>query len=210
LAAARTGEHDAPSQRRGGYRFWERRQKVQFARQIVVIFVLTVLAAPSTLFAQEEKKQDVWEPLRFFIGKWEGTGKGRPGVSTVEREYKFVLHDRFIEAKNKSVYEPQEDNPKGEVHEDWGLFSYDQGRKRFVLRQFHVEGFVNKYVLDSLSEDGKTLVYVTESIENFSPGWRAREIYKILSDDEFTETFELAAPDLHFEMYIENHFTRDK
>jgi len=184
---------------------------VQLAKQIVRAILLILLVLPSTIFAQEEKEtEDVWEPLRFLIGKWEGTGEGRPGFSTVEREYKFVLQDKFIEAKNKSVYEPQEDNPKGEVHEDWGLISYDQGRKKFVLRQFHVEGFVNQYVLDSLSEDGKTLVFVTEGIENIPEGWRARETYKILSDDEFTETFELAAPELHFEVYIENHFKREK
>lgn len=179
-------------------------------KQIVAAFLLILLFLPGIVFAQEERKEDVWKPLRFFMGKWEGTGEGRPGVSTVEREYKFVLQDRFIEAKNKSVYEPQEDNPKGEVHEDWSLFSYDTGRKKFVLRQFHVEGFVNQYVLDSLSEDGKTLVFVTESIENFSPGWKAREIYKIVNDNEFIETFELAAPELHFEIYIENHFRRKK
>lgn len=22
-----------------------------------------------------------WEPLKFFVGKWEGTGKGKPGVT---------------------------------------------------------------------------------------------------------------------------------
>ena len=180
------------------------------AKQIVAASVLVLLALPGIVFGQEQKREDVWQPLRFFIGKWEGTGEGRPGVSTVEREYRFVLQDKFIEAKNKSVYEPQEDNPKGEVHEDWGLFSYDKGREKFVLRQFHVEGFVNQYVSDSLSEDGKTLIFVTEDIENIPEGWRARGTYKILGEDEFTETFELAAPELHFETYVVNHFKRKK
>lgn len=180
------------------------------SKQIAVVVVLTLLLLPGILLAQEEKKQDVWKPLRFFVGEWEGEGEGRPGVSKVEREYKFVLNGKFLEARNKSVYQPQEDNPKGEVHEDWGLFSYDQAREKFVFRQFHVEGFVNQYVLDSLSADQKTLMFVTESIENFSPGWRAREVYKTLNDDEFTETFELATPDMDFELYITNHFRRKK
>jgi len=183
---------------------------MKLAASITAALLLSLVIGAGALLAQEEKKEDVWQPLRFFIGKWEGTGEGRPGVSTVEREYRFVLQDKFIEARNKSVYLPQEDNPKGEVHEDWGLFSYDKGREKFVLRQFHVEGFVNTYVLHSLSEDGKTLVFVTEGIENFAPGWRAREIYKILGDDEFTETFELAAPQLPFETYIVNSFKRKK
>ena len=169
-----------------------------------------ILLLPVMVFGQEKKKKDVWEPLRFFVGEWEGEGEGRPGVSKVGREYKFVLQDRFLEARNKSIYEPQEDNPKGEIHEDWGLFSYDEGREKIVFRQFHAEGFVNRYVLDSLSADGKTLVFVTEAIENFWPKWRAREEYRIINDNEFTETFELAPPEQEFELYMTNHFKRKR
>ena len=70
------------------------------------------------------------------------------------------------------VYPQQEKNPKGEVHEDLGLFSYDGKRKKFVLRQFHVEGFVNEYVEQEITADGKTLRFVTERIENIPDGWR--------------------------------------
>lgn len=42
------------------------------------------------------------------------------GTSQVEREYEFVLTGTFLFVKNKSTYAPQEKNPKGEVHEDWG------------------------------------------------------------------------------------------
>jgi len=178
--------------------------------RVLGIAVIILMLLPGIPFGQEEKEPDVWEPLKFFIGAWQGEGEGRPGVSKAQREYKFVLQGKFLEAKNKSVYEPQEDNPKGEIHEDWSLFSYDQDRAKFVFRQFHVEGFVNQYVLDSLSEDGKTLVFVTEAIENIPAGWRARETYKILNDDEFVESFELAAPEQDFELYITNHFKRKR
>jgi hypothetical protein len=171
---------------------------------------LAITLVPGLLFAQADKKPDAWAPLKFFVGSWEGTGKGQPGVSKIEREYQFVLSGKFLEARNKSVYEPQEKNPKGEVHEDWGLFSYDRSRKKFVLRQFHVEGFVNQYVLDSLAADGKTLILMTESIENIPAGWRARETYKIVSDDEFVEIFELAEPEKEFEIYVENRFKRKR
>jgi hypothetical protein len=171
---------------------------------------LAITLVPGLLFAQADKKPDAWAPLKFFVGSWEGTGKGQPGVSKIEREYQFVLSGKFLEARNKSVYEPQEKNPKGEVHEDWGLFSYDRSRKKFVLRQFHVEGFVNQYVLDSFAADGKTLILMTESIENIPAGWRARETYKIVSDDEFVEIFELAEPEKEFEIYVENRFKRKR
>ena len=144
----------------------------------------------------------------YFAGSWEGTAKGQPGNGKVEREYQFVLNGKYLQAKNKSTYPPQEKNPKGEVHEDWGLFSYDRGRKQFILRQFHVEGFVNQYALDRAASNDKTLVFVTESIENIPAGWRARESYRILNSDEFVETFELAGPGKEFEVYSENRFKR--
>lgn len=112
--------------------------------------------------------------------------------------------------QNRSQYAPQPANPKGESHEDWGLISFDKSRKQFVLRQFHVEAFVTQYVVTSVSADGKTIVFTSESIENIPAGWRARETYRIVSDDEFTETFELAGPGKEFEVYTENRLRRKK
>jgi len=157
---------------------------------------------------KKEKKQDVWAPFKFFVGSWKGTSKGCSGKSKTERDYRFMLNGKFLQARNKSTFAPQARNPKGEVHEDIGFFSYDSNRKRFVLRQFHVEGFVNQYVLQDLAEDGKTMVFVTESIENIPPDWRAKETYRVLNDDEFTEVFELAAPGKDFEVYTKSHFRR--
>lgn len=173
---------------------------------VLILFGLTHLLQAQV----QEKKPDPWDPWRFFIGNWEGTGKGEPGESKVERSYEFVLEGKFLLAKNKSFYPPQEKNPQGEVHSDWGLFSYDMGRKKFVLRQFHVEGFVNQYMLDSISADGKTLVFTTESIENFPAGWKAKETYKLTGKDEFTEIFELAAPGKPFSVYSESTLKRKK
>ena len=168
-----------------------------------------VMLLPSFVIAQTAQR-DVWEPFKFFVGSWEGTGKGQPGVSKTQREYKFVLDGKFLHVQNRSVYEPQAKNPKGEVHEDWGLLSFDKGRKQFVLRQFHVEGFVNQYVQTSVAPDGKSFALTTEQIENIPAGWRARETYRIVSRDEFVEVFELAEPGKDFEIYTENRYTRKK
>jgi hypothetical protein len=146
--------------------------------------------------------------MKFLEGKWEGTGSGESGSSTVEREYRFVLEGTFLFAQSKSTYAPQEKNPKGEVHEDWGVYSFDRRRKLIVLRQFHVEGFVNQFVLDSVLSDSAHLVFVTESIENIALGWRARETYRKLGEDEFIEIFELAPPGKEFTVYSENRLKR--
>lgn len=168
-----------------------------------------VLLLPSFVIAQTDQR-DGWEPFKFFVGSWVGTGKGQPGVSKTEREYRFVLNGRFLHIQNRSVYEPQAKNPKGEVHEDWGLLSFDKGRKQFVLRQFHAEGFVNQYVQSGIAPDGKSFAFTTEQIENIPAGWRARETYRIVSPDEFVEVFELAEAGKGFEIYTENRYRRRK
>jgi hypothetical protein len=176
----------------------------------ITLISITLLLAASTFLAQTKSTTDVWQPMKYFVGQWEGTGKGKPGESKVRRDYRFVLNGKFIQVQNQSEYAPQAANPKGESHEDWGLISFDKARKQFVLRQFHVEGFVSQYVTTSISDDGKTIIFTSESIENIPAGYRARETYKILSDDEFTETFELAASGKEFEVYTENRLRRKK
>jgi len=70
-----------------------------------------------------------------------------------------------------------------------------------VLRQFHIEGFVNQFKIESISPDGKTIVFISENIENIPAGYRAKESYQIVSENEFIETFELAEPGKDFELY---------
>ena len=60
---------------------------------------------------------------------------------------------------------------------------------------------MNQYLLDSISPDQKTIVFVTESIENIPAGWKAKETYRILSDNELEETFELAEPGKEYQVY---------
>jgi hypothetical protein len=157
------------------------------------LFVVLLLL-PFVMKAQMSKQDSVWLPFKSMIGTWAGTSEGQPGKGKYERTYQIVLNKKFIEVKNKSMYTPSKENPKGEVHEDHGFISYDRGRKTFVLRQFHIEGFVNQFKIESISPDGKTIVFISESIENIPAGFRAKESYQIISENEFIETFELAEP----------------
>lgn len=157
--------------------------------------------------AQGPPKTDPFAPLRFFVGTWHGQQHGEPGQGTSERTYVFVLNDRFLQVNNTSTYPPQEKNKSGEVHHDMGMIGYDKARKKFVFRQFHVEGFVNTYVQEE-TKDTKKLVFSSESIENIAPGWRARESYFLLNENEFIERFELAEPGKDFALYSEAHLKR--
>ena len=153
---------------------------------------------------------DPFKPVRQLIGKWEGDSKGKSGVGKMEREYVFVLRDRFVQVSNKAIYPPQERNSKGETHEDLGFIGYDRALKKLIFRQFHVEGFVVQYSWESTSADGHSLVFTSTAIENIPTGWRARETYRFLNDDEFIETFALAGPGKEFETYSESRFRRKR
>ena len=177
------------------------------ARVALVLFAISLF--PAAVSSQPAPKVDVWEPLNYFVGSWTGTSDGQPGKGTYARTYTLALSGKFINVTNKSTYAPQEKNPKGEVHEDWGMVSYDKARRRFVLRQFHVEGFVNQYVAEP-TDDPKVLRFVSESIENIPAGFRARETYRIVGPDEFIETFEMAEPGKDFEVYSESRLKRIK
>lgn len=78
-----------------------------------------------------------------------------------------------------------------------------------MFRQFHVEGFVNQYVLDP-SSTGDRLVFTSESIENIPAGFRARETYLFSGTDNLEEIFELAEPGKDFEVYSRSRLTRVK
>jgi hypothetical protein len=127
-----------------------------------------------------------------------------------ERSYKYIFNKRYIEVKNKSTYAPTEKEPNGEVREDLGYISYDRFRKTFILRQFHIEGFVNQYKLDSISPGHKTVIFRSENIENIAPGWAARESYQLLNENEFIESFELAEPNRTFEVYSKVKLVRQR
>lgn len=142
-----------------------------------------------------------------FIGQWQGTSEGQPGSGTLTREYRAVLTDRFIEETNRSVYPPQEKNPKGETHEHRSFFSFDNARKTVVFRQFHAEGFVNQYILEPTTKPG-VLVFVSEAIENIPKGYRARETYTFINENEFEEVFEIAEPGKDFVLYSKTRLKR--
>jgi hypothetical protein len=153
---------------------------------------------------------DPWAAVRVFEGKWEGPVTGKPGKQFSSREYRFELNGKFLSQRDKSLYEPKSPGAKPEGREDFGFFSYDTNLKKIVWRQFHGEGFVNEYTLDSVSADAKSLEFVTVRIENLAPGWRAKKSYRILSADEIEETFSLAPPGKDFDVYTVAHLKRVK
>jgi hypothetical protein len=173
------------------------------------IFVtLVALASGEVPSQQPTPRPDPLHEVRFLVGQWRGTSEGQAGKGEVSRSYEPVLHERFLYERNKSEYAPQAANPKGEVHEHWSMLGYDKIRQTVVFRQFHVEGFVITYRLAPRPAGNKVLVFESEQIENLRGEWKARETYEQTSEDEFTETFELAASGKPFETYGKTRLRR--
>jgi hypothetical protein len=168
--------------------------------EIVVLLTLATSGSNALAVQRAGNPTDSLAALEFLIGRWEGTSEGQPGKGKVQRDYVRVLGGRFIEGRNRSVYPPQPKNGNGETHEDRSIFSFDRARKRLVLRQFHIEGFVNQYVAEVPSKPG-FVVFTSEAIENIPPGYRARETYTLRGSSELEEVFELAEPGKEFAVY---------
>ena len=165
------------------------------------------LLAFGTQTGQVERPADAWSAVRFMVGQWKGESEGEPGKGAVQRSYRFVLGDKFLHEQNVSTYPPQPKNEKGEVHEHWSFFSHDRARHTLVLRQFHQEGFVNQYAMLPMDASG-VVVFESEALENVPAGWKARETYRVVSPDEFVETFELSQDGKPYEVYSRARFKR--
>jgi hypothetical protein len=178
-------------------------------RKVTLSSVAAVVVSVAALTAVGQPPPDTLAAIAPLLGKWTGASEGQPGNGTTEREYERMLGSRFIRARNRTTYPPQEKNPKGERHEDEGVFSFDRARKSIVLRQFHVEGFVNTYVQDPDAKPG-TVSFTTDGIENIPPGWRARETYIFHGPDDVEEVFELAEAGKPFSVYSRVRLKRVK
>lgn len=168
----------------------------------------SLILAISVIVAQEIAEDSIWKPFEYFIGTWEGNETGKSGMGKGRRTYRHVLDGQYILSKNTSTFEPQEKNPEGEVHEDWTFYSYDKNRRLYIIRQFNSEGFINQLMLDSLSADKRTFIFISEDSENAPPGLKARLTFNIQNENEFVETFELAFPGKEFSEWLKNHWKR--
>ncbi len=165
-------------------------------------------ALAGSVRGQTHPAPDAFAQIAWLVGSWEGPSRGEPGQGRVTRTYERALGGRFIEVRNTSRWAPVPPHATGEVHEDRGFIGFDRARRRYVYRQFHVEGFVNTYVADSVSARDTMVRFVSEQVENIAPGWRARETYTRTGPDSFVERFELAAPGKDFELYSESRLQR--
>jgi len=174
--------------------------------------IISLFLSPCLVFGQNPGSMDSTDFQSFyqyFLGEWIGHETGRSGIGKGERTYEFVMN-QYLMIHNTSRFEPQEQNPQGEVHQDIDFFSLDRFRKKIVLREFHSEGFVIKYTLDSIYQSPRTYIFNSESFENAPPSFRARLTLIIHSDMEFEEIFYLAPQGKDLEEFLRNRWKLKK
>lgn len=146
--------------------------------------------------------------LRPLLGKWEGTGKGFGGTATVTRTCRPLMKGTYIMSRTRAEFAPTQEKPGGDSHQDVGFFSVDKPGKRVMYREFNSEGFVNTYVLKSVSDNGRTFIFETIEVEGMADGWLARLTVTLKNRDEMEEKFELAAPGKEYATCGTNTFKR--
>lgn len=166
-----------------------------------------IIMLPFLVVAQTQGKDDIWASFKFLEGKWTDE---KPGVSKVTQVYEFIFNRKYLQMRTRAVFEPTEKSPKGEVHEDLGIFSYDQVRKTFVFRQFHIEGFVIQYILEKRDERINELTFISEQIENAPSGTKAKEAFKFINEDEIEQSFYVAWPNKDYACFALNKLKRTK
>ena len=75
-----------------------------------------------------------------------------------------------------------------------------------MLREFHSEGFVIQYIIDTVSSNSERLVFISESAENAPPGLKARMTFELKDENAFTEIFELAFAGKEFSEWLKNYW----
>jgi hypothetical protein len=171
-------------------------------------FVASLVATIAMAASAAQPQADGLAELRWLVGEWRGVGEGDPGTSGSERYIDSFLEGKYLRARGRSVYPKQEKNPKGEIHEELDLWSYDRARSAIILRQFDTLGFVGTYVLDKTSSTADRWVLTAESLENVPKGWKARYIITRKSDDEYHEQLELDPDGKGFKPYVTNRFLK--
>ncbi len=165
------------------------------------LFIILFLITSALTFSQSK-----FESLEFLIGNWQGIESGAAGNGIGFRTYRFDLNNNFIFAENTSTFPKSEKKPKGEVHRDKSVFSFNNTTKKTVLREFFSEGFTIIYELDDTQSSASKIVFVSREIENNPGNWKAKLIFTKDSDTSFSEAFLIAFDGENFSPFIQNNW----
>jgi len=163
--------------------------------------ILLLLFLPLLTYSQNH-----FEKFNFLIGNWQGVESGVAGNGIGFRTYSYDLNKNYIVEKNQSSFPQTEKKPKGEVHRDFGVISYNSNISSIIYRSFNIEGFTIIYVLNDTISCNEKYVFISREIENNPGNWKARVTVEKISKIEFIEYFDIAKDGLKFTPFLKNHW----
>jgi len=144
--------------------------------------------------------------LAFLTGFWSGEIDGTLGAATGERQYRFVVRDRFLLMTHARGSATEDESRDPADSDEWTLFSYDADSERVIAREFLVEGIVNRYACEVEANPWRL-----DCISQTSEGGgdiSLRLVYEVNSSDEFAELFEVVGPDGNAQLRMEGRWRR--
>jgi hypothetical protein len=170
-------------------------------KRILIIAISLIAFSPAF-------SQDRFSKFDFLIGGWQGMETGIAGDGIGFRTYDYELNNNYIVQHNQSSFPKTEKQPMGEVHRDFSIISFNSNDSSIILREFHVEGFTNIYLLDKELSNGSSFVFLTREIENNPGNWKARLTINKISDTEFNESFDIATDGVNFKNLLKNRWKK--
>lgn len=144
-----------------------------------------------------------WGPLEFLIGKWVGSGDGRPGQGSGAFSFTPDLQDNVLVRRSFAEYPPANGKP-GFRHDDLMIVYRDGSPDRFRAIYFDSEEHTIQY-----SVKGVAGAVVFESA-GAAGGPRYRMTYTPAGEGRAKFKFEIAPPGQDFATYIEADLHREK
>ena len=153
---------------------------------VLLTFLFCSVGAPLSagIIQENTDPTDSWGPLRLLVGSWKGSIDGMLGTGSGIREYELILRDNFLLSKHSSVRSPQEKSPRGDQHEEMGIFSFD---KEGVVVALKAEIPKEKPAIDSITDVTNGSNFIEREIHDlFGIDFRGHpELKKLVLPDDW-------------------------
>lgn len=167
---------------------------------------LLIFLTPFVLNAQDIYSLE--DHAAYFMGSWEADQESCVGIGSGTRTYKMVIGDAYLWVNNHAEFPVKDSSKPVDTHDDWGFYSFDKSRGTIVHREFNSEKFILQYRLDSISTDGKKLIFLSDAMENVPSDWEGRVTLTKINENRFEDHFELKMPGKEFTTYVKAVWVR--
>jgi len=149
--------------------------------------------------------QSRFADFEFLLGKWTGSGFGKPGEAIAGyTSFNLDLNQNILVRKNRAEFAPVAGQTQSPAHEDLLIIYPKTNSGDFSAIYFDNEGHVISY---RVSIDGTGSVVALES-EAAGGGPRFRLLYKKTQDGSLENEFYIAPPGGDYKLYLQGQLKK--